>query len=65
MIKICDCRRSPRACQGLTRHARDMRTMSQRLPYVCRDCEQRVSSAAYRSSCPACGGTLRSSSVGG
>lgn len=32
--------------------------MSERTPFVCLDCHYRVSSTAYRATCPECGGAL-------
>ncbi|WP_303703967.1 rubrerythrin-like domain-containing protein [Haloquadratum walsbyi] len=32
--------------------------MSQRPPFVCVDCGSRVSSSAFRATCPECGGSL-------
>ncbi|WP_152421582.1 rubrerythrin-like domain-containing protein [Halogeometricum pallidum] len=32
--------------------------MSERSPFVCRDCGNRVSAGSFRSTCPDCGGEL-------
>ncbi|WP_143423280.1 rubrerythrin-like domain-containing protein [Halegenticoccus soli] len=34
--------------------------MAERVLYVCRECDRRVSSGEYRAACPECGGVLRS-----
>ncbi|MFB6154806.1 MAG: rubrerythrin-like domain-containing protein [Haloferacaceae archaeon] len=37
--------------------------MSERTPFVCRDCGRRVSSTSYRATCPECNGTLGPTTV--
>ncbi|WP_244531533.1 hydrogenase maturation nickel metallochaperone HypA [Halogranum amylolyticum] len=39
--------------------------MPERRPFMCRECNQRVSSMAYRSCCPECGGGLKPTRVNG